>query len=805
MVFQHDIRYAFRLLLKAPAFTASVVVVLALGIGASAAVFSALDQAVIRPLPYGDPDRLAMIWEDFSAFGMPKNRVSPATFHDWKNRTHAFADIAALRVSIMNLAQSGAPEQVLGAAVTANLLPVVGVAPMLGRAPSIEEEPAGHRVVVLGHSLWRRRFGGDTNVLGRSILMSDQPYTVIGVMPAGFHFPDAQTEFWVPIGFRPEQLSARNSHYLRVVGRLRPGWSWPAARDDMHAVASQLAQEFPGSNARVGITVTPIKEEVTADASHALTLLLGAAACVLLIACANVANLQLARSWSRRREIAVRLALGASGAQVAGQLLIESLLLAAAGGAAGLVVARWSLQALTHLVPPALSTSVTLHLDARALIFTTLVTALAAFVFGLAPAAQVTSRTASDSLKAHGTTSTDRAGTRFRSALVVAEIAIAVVLVAGAALLVETLVQLRAVDPGFRADHVLTAQIAVPYPKYGDADRRRRFYSEVLERVRALPGVERVGLTSDLPYTSRANYMSLRIEHQDPTANLGQDALFRLVSTDYLQTMGAKLLAGRFLDDRDSHGATPAVVVNDALARTYWPNEAAVGQRIDTGTGDGSPLWMTIVGVVQDVKERGLDFGPKSAVYVPYTQTTMAFFQPSEIAVRTSVPPEGLASSLQREVWAVDPEQPVTEIRTMEDIVDQELAERQQMLSLVGVFAVMALVLVAVGVYSVLSYFVSERRCEIGLRIAIGASPAVVLRAILMQSARLAAVGVVLGLAAAVMTTRWLGSLLYGVSPVDPLVLAGVSFLLSSVAVFASYVPARRAAMVEPMLTLRAE
>jgi predicted permease len=800
-----DIRYAIRLLQKAPAFTVGVIAVLALGIGANASVFSALDQTVIRPLPYADPDRLAMLSEDFSAFGMPKNRVSPATYYEWKRRAHAFADFAALRISVMNLSESGAPEEVLGAAVTANLLPLVGVAPLVGRGLSVEEESPGHRVVVLSHRLWQRRFDGSPSVVGRSIVMSDLQYTVIGVMPAGFHFPDAHTEFWVPIALQPQQLAARNSHYLRVAGRLRPDSSWAAARDDMSAVARQLAHEFPASNDRVGVTVTPLKEEVTADAAYALTLLLGAAACVLLIACANVANLVLARASGRRREIAVRLALGASRGRIVRQLVTESVLLASAGGMTGLAVAHWGLRVLERFVPPALSTSIDLHLDPRAVAFTVIVTAATALLSGMAPAVQVASGAITENLKSQAATGADPRGTRLRQTLVIAEIAIALVLVAGAALLIDTLVHLRAVDPGFRSDHVLTAQLSVPYPKYADAGRRQRFYAGVLSRVTALPGVERAGLTSDLPYTARANYQSLKIERQDTPGNVGQTALFRLVSSGYLQTIGAKLRAGRFLDDHDRDGSIPAVVVNDALARAYWPDETALGHRLDTGTGDGAPLWMTIVGIVEDIKERGLDFGPKPAVYVPFTQTAIAFYQPSEIAVRTAVPPRELAGPLQRAVWAIDPEQPVSTIRTMDDIVDAELADRQQMLSLLGVFAAMAMLLAAVGIYSVLSYLVFERRREIGLRMALGASPRVVVRAILGQSAGLAAAGILLGLAGAFATTRWLGSLLFDVSPLDPVMLLSVSVLVAAVSLLASFVPARRAAAVDPMRVLRTD
>jgi putative ABC transport system permease protein len=800
-----DIRDAIRLLRDAPAFALSVVAVLAVGIGANASVFSALDQTVVRPLPYANPDRLAMVWEDFSAFGTPKNDVSPATFSDWKRRTQAFSDLAAFHLSVMNLSEAGAPERVVGVAATANLLPLLGVSPLLGRVLSADEEPPGHRVVVLSHRLWQRRFSGDRNIVGASIAMNGERHVVVGVMPPGFHFPDAGTDFWAPIALSAVQLTARNSHYLNVVGRLRETSSWAIARADMSTIARTMGREFPTTNDRVGITVTPLKEEITAGAGHALGLLLGAAACVLLIACANVANLLLARASRRQREIAVRLALGATRARVVRQLLTESLLLSSAGGVAALVVAHWSLTALTHFVPPELSASIDLHLDSRAMIFMMFTTAVTALAFGWAPATRLSSTDVSQSLKPSMGAGGDRRGKQLRRTLVVGEIAIAVVLTVGAALLVETLVRLRAVDPGFRTDRMLTGELVVPYPKYHDANKRIQFYADVLARVRALPGIERVGLTSDLPYTTRDNYMSLKIEHQERLPDLGQDALFRLVSTDYLQTIGAKLQAGRFLDDRDQDGSLPVVVINEALAREYWRGASPLGHRIDTGTGGDDTLWMTIIGVVRDINERGVDFGPKPAVYVPFTQTAISFFQPSSIAIRASVPPTNLANSLQHAVWAIDPEQPVSNIRTMDDIVDHELANRRQTLALLGVFAGVALLLAALGVYGVLSYLVSESRREIGLRMAIGASRGIVIGGILRYSAGLTAAGIALGLAAALATTRLLGSLLFDVSPIDPTVLISVSGLLAMISLMASYLPARRASLIDPMMALRTE
>jgi putative ABC transport system permease protein len=797
-----ELRQTVRRLRGARGFTIGVIAVLALGIGANAAVFSALDQTVIQPLPYPESSRLAMVWEDLSAYGMPKDRVAPGTYHEWQRRTRTFASLAALRLSEMDVGSS-APEQVSGAAVTANLFPTLGVEPQLGRNMTVDEDPPGHRVVLLSYGLWQRRFAGALDIVGRTMLMSGEPYVVIGVMPRGFHFPDARTEYWIPISLAPGQFDARNSHYLQVVGRIRAGVRWPAVRDDMDRIARELATEFPASNAKVGVTVVPLQEEVTSDAAHALTLLLAAACCVLLIACANIASLLIARVSGRRREIAVRLALGAGRGGIVRQMLMECGVLAAAGGGAGLVAAYWGVRALEPFVPPALAASTRLHLDVRAAVFTLAVTGLTTLLCGVAPAAHAARADLSEHLKAQARTAHRRTA-RLRRVLVVGEIAVALVLVAAAALLIDTLAHLRAVDPGFRADHLLTARIDVPYPKYADAARRQAFYAGVLAGVRALPGVERAGLTSDLPYTSTGDYMGLTIENR-PSSGVGRTALFRLVSPGYLQTIGASVSAGRPLDAGDTARSAPVAVVSDVLARTYWPHQSALGHRIDTGTGDGAPRWMTIVGVVRDVRERGADLGSKPTVYVPFTQTAIAFFQPSEIAVRTSVPPEALAGPLRQAVWAVDPAQPVSDVRTMDEIVDEALGYRRRVLSLLGVFAALAIVLAGLGVYSLLSWIVSDQRREIGLRIALGATPGTVTRTVFRQSAILAGVGVALGLACADVATPWLGALLFDVSPVDPPVLASSCVILIAVALAASLIPARRAAALDPMIVLREE
>ena len=801
-----DLRYSVRLLLRAPAFALAVIVILALGIGANSALFTALDRTVIRPLPYSDPDHLAMLWEDYTAFGVPKNRVSPGTFLDWRKRTQTFAEIAAYSgPGELDLAGGGPPEEVLGPRVTTNLLAMLGVPPLLGRTFTEEENSPDAKAVVLSYRLWQRRFGGDRDLLGKAILMSGEKYTVVGIMPPGFQYPDRQSEFWVPLGFNPQMAARRNSHFLRVVGRIKPVRDVAQAQSDMSAVARDLAREFPATNKGIGLTVVPLKDEFLGDRRSTFLVLLSAAACVLLIACANVGNLLLARSASRQREMAVRTALGASPARVLRQILTESLVLSMAGGALGLLIARVSMAGLESLIPAGLAGVVDLGLDVRAIAFTAAVSILTALLFGLAPALQLSRTGIAEALKRAGRGSVAQGGGLVRDLLVVGEMAIALVLVTGAVLMIQTLVRLRAVDAGFRAERMLTAQINAPTPKYADADTRHRFYSQVLEAVRAIPGVTSAGLTSDLPYTSRGNTMSLRVEGREQQSSLGVDALFRMVSAGYLETMGAQLREGRFLEARDKQDTLPVVVVNETLARQYWPQESALGRRIDTGTGNGSPQWMTIVGVVRDIRERGLDLESKGAVYVPFNQTTIGFFMPSEIAVVTSRDPLSLSKELQQAVWSVDADQPVSGIATMESIVDGELANRTQVLRLLGAFAGLALLLAALGIYGVLAYVVAQRTREIGLRMAIGANRWDIVRTMLSYSARLTGAGIAVGLVGAWGATRLLAALLFGVSAVDPVTFAVVATGLAIVALVASCVPVMRAAAVDPVIALREE
>ncbi|HWW83134.1 MAG TPA: ABC transporter permease [Vicinamibacterales bacterium] len=802
ILLRSDIRFAVRMLTRSPGFAAAVIVIMALGIGANSAVFTALDQAVVRSLPYRDADRLTMVWEDFSAIGGAKSRVSPRTFLDWKERVQTFDDLAAYGLDARNLSGSGTPEEISAIRVTSNLIPLLGVSPLVGRTFTKEEEGPETRAVVISYRLWSRKFNRDRAVIGKQVLLNEVPYEVIGVMPPGFDYPSRLTEIWLPFGLSPDLLERRNSHFLRVLGRLKAGVEIGRAQAELDRIANELAIAYPNSNAQIGIKVTALKDEMLGDTRLAFVVLSAAAACILLIACANIGNLLLARAANRRQEVAIRLALGARPVQVLSALLVESLVLAAIGAIGGLLVANWSLAVLQPMIPASLAGFVQLHLDGRALAFTAIITALASVLFGLAPALNVWQGIPTVRSAIGG------ASKRLRGVLVAAEIAVTLVLMVGAGLLVQTLARLRAVDPGFRTPSILTANINIPLPKYEDATKRRRFYNGALAAVRAIPGVTAIGLTSDLPYTSRGNTMSLAIEGQaaaQAAANVGQDALFRLVSSDYLQTIGARLTQGRFLNDSDGPDTVPVVVVNEALARQFWPTESALGHRINTGTGVGAPRWMTIVGIVADIRERGPDLANKAAVYVPFMQTDITFFQPSEIAVLTTREPIALANELQQAIWSVDPEQPLSNIRTMDAIVDEELAVRSQVLRLVGTFAALALILSTLGIYAVLSYVVSQRTREIGLRMAIGAQRGDIATSVLVYSARVTTVGIVAGVIAGVSVTRVMTALLFGVTPLDWKTFAGVAIVLEAVALLSSYLPARKATMVDPVVALRHE
>jgi putative ABC transport system permease protein len=796
-----DFRYGCRLLVRSPGFTLVAVLALALGIGANTAIFSLVDAVLLRPLPFRDPARLAVVWEEASFVGFPRNTPAVANFVDWKKRNHVFEDMAAIDYRTFNLTGTGEPDQIAACAVTANLFPMLGVQPVLGRSfTPADDTPNANSVAVISHGLWKRRFGGDPGLVGKTILLNGAKFNVAGIMPAAFHFPERRIDVWVPIAFTPQQLTVRTAHYLTVFARLKRGVSWRQAQSDMRQVAEQIARDYPREAARIGAVVVPLHEQMAEGLGTALMVLLVAVGFVLLIACANVANLLLSRAAARRREIAVRTALGAGRMRIVRQLLTESVLLAAIGGSAGALLAIWAFEFLSKLIPDGITA--TLAPDTRVLLFTLVLSLVTGALFGLAPALGASRLDLNAALKQGGRASVG-ATRGLRGVLVITEVALSVVLLIGAALLIQTFARLRGIDPGFRAENLLTLSTSLPRARYSDPVKGAAFIEGVLARVRSLPGVISAGYTRVLPLLQKGGTRGFTIEGRPPiTSGLVNDANFRPVSTGYLATMRIPLRRGRYLEDSDGPQAALVAVINETMARQFWPNEDALGKRFKYGPPQSAEPWTTIVGIVGDVKQMGLDVPARAEMYVPYRQMTSA---PRDLAIRVAGNPLALAEAVRREIRAVDPEQPVANIRTMEDILDEEVSHRRVQTTLLGAFAALALVLASVGIYGVLSYAVAQRTQEIGLRMALGAQRRQVLRMVLRQGLRLAVVGAAIGIAAGLGLTRLMSSLLFGVGATDPVTFVAVPLALIAVAAVASGIPALRATRVDPMSALRYE
>ena len=803
-IFLSDLRYGFRRILNSPGFSGIAILALGLGIGANTAIFSLVDRVLIHSLPYAEPDRLVFVWEDASFISFPRNTPAVANFVDWKKQNQVFTDMAASRGRAMSLTGDGTPELVLGAAATPNMLDVLGVKPLLGRGFTEEEDRRGESVVLLSYGLWQSRYGGDSGIIGRSILMDGAKTTVIGVMPAGFALPQRRNQFIIPTHFTPQNLNNRGSHFLNVIARLKPGITVSRAQSDMTAIARRLSEQYPASNKQVGATVIQVKDQIVGNTGTALFVLLAAAGCVLLIACANVANLLLAKATAREREMAIRTALGAARSTLIRQMVTESVLLAAAGGLFGLLLASVSMRLLVALVPTGLPGTAVLSMDGRLLGFTLAVSLITGIVFGLAPALQTTRLAVSDKLKEGGRANVGGASRRFRDILVVGEVALAMTLLVSAGLLLQTLRNLRAIDAGFSPERILTMTTRLPFPKYQDPIKRINYFNTVLDGVRRMPGVESAAFTSNLPYTARGNTNGFRVEGRTFAVGTNPDALYREVTNDYLQTMHARLIEGRFFGSDDRANSLPVVIINETFKKQYWPNESALGKRIDTSGNDGKP-WQTIVGVVADIRERGLEEDLKPGVYLPVVQVPDGWNVPSQLAVRTAMDPVTIAKAVRETIWAVDRDQPISDVRTMEDIVDLEVADHKQQSTLLGAFAALALVLASLGIYGVLSYAVTQRTREIGVRMALGASTGDVTRMVVGQGILLTVLGIAIGTVVALLATRSMTKLLVGVAPADPAIYVGVAAVLGSVALLACYIPAARASHVDPMVALREE
>jgi predicted permease len=705
---------------------------------------------------------------------------------------------ATLPVSA-SLTGDGPPEQVLGRGVTSNFFSVLGAPPLVGRPFTDDEDRTGAPVAVISYPLWQRRYAGDPSVIGRRILMNDSPYQIIGVMPRPFVFRNRDIDYWVPIHFTPAQAAQRGAHYLNVVARLKQGVSVAAAAADMDAVATALKRQYPDFNANVGAVVVPIKEDLLGNTQLELIVLMAAATFTLLIACANLASLLSSRAAGRRGELAVRMALGATRGRLVRQMVIEGMTLSLAGGLLGLAVPPLATSLVERLVPVGVLAVPSSAFDWRLLAFSFLASLATGLLFSIVPALHAARASLRDAVQQNVQATVGGSSRATRDALVVLQVAATLVLLVAAGLMLRTLANLRAIDVGFRSDRLLTMRTTLPPPKYADPAKRAAFYERVLAGVRGLPGVEHAAYASTLPFVSIGNTRWFKIEGRE-NSDPGdiKDALFRVGSSDYLQTLGVRAVEGRLFDGRDAQDVPLVVVINETMARRYWPNEAAIGHRI--AFAPDAP-WITVVGVVKDVHERGYELAMKPGVYVPAAQLRQA--APDNLIVRVSGDPAQFARPVERIIAGVDPAQPVAAVRTMDDIIDLNVADRHQQMILLVAFGALALLLVSLGLYGVLAQAVSARSREIGLRMALGATPRSVMTMVIARGIGLTAVGTGVGAAGAWAATRMMSSLLYGVGAADPSTFAGVVVLLAVVSLSACALPAARAARVDPMIVLR--
>ncbi|HYG62409.1 MAG TPA: ABC transporter permease, partial [Thermoanaerobaculia bacterium] len=784
--FLQDLRFACRTLLKRPVPTTVAVLTLALGIGANTAIFSVVDAVLLSPLPFREPERLAVIWAsnpDLAAkVGLPDNLpASPGTFQDWKRDARSFESMAMVGADRLALTGKGEPELLGAVQVSGDFFTVLGSRPLLGRTLLPEDDLLGKRTtVLLSQGLWQRRFGGDPEIVGRKVLLDGEPLTVVGVMPAAFNFPrGAQFPFgygfteapdvWVPMGFSAEDRENRDNHSHLTIARLKPGVGLAAAREEMNAITRRLQATYPND---VGWGARPesLAGQLVGPVRPALLVLLGAVGLVLLIACANVANLFLAQAVTRQKEISIRTAMGAGRGRLARQLLTESLLLAVVGGALGLLAAFWGLRWIASWIPASMPVPAEISLDARVLLFTLAAVLLAGLLSGLVPALQTTRTDLSETLREGNRGAGSAAPSRrMRSALVIAEVALAVLLVIGAGLLIRSFARLTAVDPGFRADNVLTLQVILPGSKY-NRDQRAPFFASVLERLRALPGVEAAGAVSNLPLSGEESVGAIVIEGRPrPEPNEIALADQRSIMPGYFEALGIALVRGRTLEERDltyGEDGPRMAVIDETMAKAYWPGEDPLGRRFRLGFYDDTDAnWFTVVGVVRNVRHSGLHVDPRPQMYLPESRFPSGQMT---LVLRTAGNPEALTDEARAAVYAVDRDQPVSRVGTMERMVGESLAGRRFTMILLVVFAGLALALAAVGIYGITSYSVTQRTREMGLRMALGARPGQVVRLVVQEAGTLAVLGIVLGLGLGFAATRVMSSLLFGVKATDP-------------------------------------
>jgi putative ABC transport system permease protein len=812
-----DARYALRALRKSPGFTIVVMLTLALGIGATTAIFTVVDAVMLRPYPYADMSRIVGLAEA-TRKGQTISIAWP-NFQDWREQNQVFEHLAIYRGMVVNLTGSDQPERLIASLASSDLFKALGMPAIVGRTFAADEDkPGAPRVAVVSERFWRSHLNADPAAIGRSLTLNGEPHTIVGVMPAGMRFPSRLTDVWLPLGlFVPAFPAERGAHPgLFGVAKLKPGVSVERASADMDAIARRLEQQYPMSNTDHTVAVQAYYEQIVQNVRPALLTLACAVAFVLLIACANLANLMLARADGRQREIAIREALGASRWRIFQQLLTESILMALGGGVLGALLARWAVAAFVATRPTTVPRIDLIAVDARVLAFAIVVSIVTGIAFGLAPALRASSLDLLASLKdaAHGSAGTGR---RMRSALVVGEVAMAIVLLVGAGLTIRSFAALTALDLGFDPSRVVTMRVSVPNARYPEVARWIAFHRDILGRAGAIPGVDAVGLNSATPLEGGGSESEVRYEGQPPPRSASEEAttcLFQATTPDYFRAMGIAIVRGRTFTDRDDAAGAPVAIVEDALARKFFPGADPIGKRIafefTGGHGPAAqPIWREIVGVVRHVRHYGLVREPDNLeVYAPLEQLPIWFRERRPnmtLFARTLLAPEQLAASIRQAVSSVDPQIPIFSVLTMEEYVGQATEQPRLNMTLLAVFGGLALVLASVGIYGVLSYIVGRRTPEIGIRLALGATRGDVMRLVVGHGMRLAIAGILIGLAAAWAVTRSLTSLLYGISPHDPATFAAIAAMLAAVALAASYVPGRRATRVDPMLALRAE
>jgi putative ABC transport system permease protein len=801
---KQDIVYAFRGMRRSPAFALTAVLSLALGIGANTAIFSIVDAVLLRPLPYRQPGRLAMLWEQGAKDD--ENFVSPADFRDWRAQSRSFESLAALIHTSFSITGGNSPERVAGELISPELFPVLGAAPALGRGfVAADERQVPYVTVILSYGLWQRRFGGDPGAIGKALESNGRKLTIVGVMPKDFDFPSGlirtPPELWVPLARPPEEWAVRGFHYLRVIGRLREGVPLAAAGSEMSAIQKRIAAQNPEDAPFGAVRVATLANEISGDVRTPLLVVFAAVFFVLLIACVNVANLILARSSARQREFAVRLALGAGRARLIRQLSTESLLLGMLGGGLGIALAAAMTRGIVAMAPANVPRLSGVRMDSQVLLFTLAVSLLAGVLSGIAPAFGFSARRVSEQLQAGGRGASQASGGGLRSVLVASEIALAIVLVAGAGLMAKSLYRLEQVRPGFRTENILSFFVTLPDAKYS-AERRPVFFGDLIERIRRIPGVESAGATTALPLSGTDDAYTFEIEGRPRAAGQPMTgAHYRVVSPDYFLTLGIPLLRGRMFSARDTAASVRTAVINDSLARKYFPGEDPVGKRITIGNGRNTGP-SEVIGVIKDVNHFSLAARPTAEMYETYLQTPQSAMT---LTVRAAGDPHTLLPAIRRELASLDRDVPLSKVLTMSDLMDDSLAPSRFRGTLLAGFALSAMILAAMGVYGVMAYTLSRRTSEIGIRVALGAQPSQVLELMLGRALRLSVTGVAIGLGAALWLTRFFKGLLFEVAPGDPLTFGAAALILTGAAMAASYIPARRAMKVDPMTALRHE